>query len=72
MLESQLEQRRFVAGDHLTIADFALGSSLLHAESAHYQLHSHTAIRRWHAELSALPAWQQTAAAARPPEASAA
>lgn len=72
VLEGQLEKHRFLTGDHLTIADFALGSSLVLAEAAHYPLQSHKAIRRWHAELSALPAWQQTAAAARPPEASAA
>jgi len=63
VLESQLEKHRFIAGDHLTIADFAIGSSLLMAEAAHYPLHSHKAIRRWHAELTALPAWQRTAEA---------
>lgn len=66
VLEGQLDKHRFIAGDHLTIADFALGSSLILAEAAHYPLQSHKAIRRWHAELSALPAWQQTAAAAQP------
>lgn len=71
VLEGELGKHRFIAGDTLTIADFAIGSSLLLAEAAHYPLDACTSIRRWHAELTALPAWQRTLAAQQP-EASAA
>ncbi|MHB8885777.1 MAG: glutathione S-transferase family protein [Methylovirgula sp.] len=66
LLEHELGKHRFVAGDRLTLADFAIGSSMIIAEQARYPLDAYPAIRRWHSELAALPAWQQTLAAQQP------
>jgi glutathione S-transferase len=61
VLNGELEKHRFVAGNALTIADLAIGSSLCVAERAGYPLEAYRAIQRWHADLSSLPAWQKTA-----------
>jgi glutathione S-transferase len=62
VLEGQLDGKRFVLGDTLTLADFSLGAAMTLAEAAHLPLAPYGAIARWHATLAALPAWQQTLA----------
>jgi glutathione S-transferase len=60
VLDGQLKGKRFVTGDTLTIADFSLGSPLNVAALARLPLEPYGEIRRWHASLLALPAWQET------------
>jgi glutathione S-transferase len=60
VLEGQLRGRRFVAGDALTVADFSLGPALNLAVPAQIPVADYPEIRRWHASLMALPAWQRT------------
>jgi glutathione S-transferase len=72
VLNGQLAERRFVTGDALTLADFALGAPLNFAAAAHFPLEPYGEIRRWFAALGALPAWQKTIAQSIPPEAMAA
>lgn len=62
VLNGQLDQHRYVAGDALTIADLVIASSLCVAERVNYPLENHRAIQRWHADLRSLPAWTKTAA----------
>jgi glutathione S-transferase len=62
ILEAQLRGRRYVTGEALTIADFALGSSFI--IPAGFPLEPYPEIRRWHASLSALPAWTKALASA--------
>ena len=62
VLEGQLEGRRYVTGDTLTLADFALGAPLNYADKGCFPLEPYGEIRRWHAGLMALPAWQNTIA----------
>jgi glutathione S-transferase len=69
VLDGQLQKRTFVTGDTLTLADFSLGSALNLAEVARYPLQPYGAIKRWHGELMALPAWRQTLAACALPAA---
>ncbi len=68
VLDGQLKHRRFVTGDHLTLADFSLGAAMNLAEPAHYPIERYGEIKRWFTTLRALPSWQktleQTAAAA--------
>ena len=66
VLDGQLKGRRHVTGEALTLADFALGAPLNYAAQARFPLESYGEIRRWHASLMALPAWQQTMAASMP------
>jgi len=72
VLEGQLKGRRYVAGDALTLADFALGAAMNLAGMAHYPVEPYAEIRRWHASLMSLPAWKKTLAQAAPPSAVAA
>ncbi|MGH6845161.1 MAG: glutathione S-transferase family protein [Methylocella sp.] len=72
VLDGQLRNRKFVTGDTLTLADFSLGAPLNYAGMAHLPLEPYSEIRRWHAALSALPAWQKTLAQSALPAAAAA
>jgi glutathione S-transferase len=72
VLNDQLRGKKFVTGDNLTLADFALGAPMNIAEMAHYPLEPYGEIKRWYASLCALPAWQKTLAQAAPPAATAA
>lgn len=67
VLDGQLRGRSFVTGDKLTIVDFSIAAPLVYAEKAHLPLGDYGEIRRWYDTVSALPAWQQTLAAAVPP-----
>ena len=62
VLDGQLGERRYLAGDAMTIADLAVGASFIASEPAGYPLEDFRAIQRWQAELMALPAWRRTAA----------
>jgi glutathione S-transferase len=61
VLNGQLATRRFVTGDRLSVADFAIAAPLNYAEPAHYPLETYGEIKRWFGEISALPAWRETA-----------
>lgn len=61
VLDGELGKHRFIAGDALTIADLAIGSSLCVADRVGYPLEEYRAIQRWQAELKALPAWRHAA-----------
>ena len=72
VLDGQLKDRKFITGDTLTLADFSIGAAMNLADMAHYPVESYRAIKRWHAGLCALPAWQKTLAQAAMPTATAA
>jgi glutathione S-transferase len=60
VLEGTLAERRWVAGDTLTLADISIGASLMHAELGQLPLAEYPAIDRWFERVEALPAWQAT------------
>jgi glutathione S-transferase len=62
VLDGQLRGRKFVTGETLTVADFSLGASMNLADVALYPVAPYAEIKRWHATLRALPAWQKTLA----------
>jgi glutathione S-transferase len=72
VLDGQLKGRKYVIGEALTLADFALGAPLNYAAESRFPLESYPEIRRWHASLMALPAWQQTIAQSPLPQRAAA
>lgn len=59
VLEAHLHGRRYLVGDALSVADFAVAITLPYAEQAHLPLDDFPEIRRWHAQLNALPAWRE-------------
>jgi glutathione S-transferase len=59
VLNEHLRGRRYVLGDTLTIADFALAATLPQADQARIPLRGFTDIERWHDRLNELPAWRE-------------
>lgn len=59
VLEDHLRDRRYLLGDTLTVADFAVGATLPYADKAKIPLAEFPAIERWHERLEALPAWRE-------------
>ena len=72
VLDGQLKGRKYVTGDTLTLADFSLGAPLNYTAEGRFPLESYPEIRRWHANLMALPAWQKTIAQSPLPQRAAA
>ena len=62
VLESHLRGRKYVCGERLTLADFAIAADLTMTEAAQLPLEPYAEIRRWAAMLADLPAWQRTRA----------
>lgn len=59
VLEAHLKGRRYLVGDALSVADFAVAITLPYAQQAHLPLESFPEIQRWHAQLNRLPAWRE-------------
>ncbi len=62
VLDQQLQERAFVAGDALSLADLCIAASFCHAERACYPLESFGGLQRWLGDMRALPAWTKTIA----------
>jgi len=58
ILDSHLSNRRYLLGDRLTIADFAVAVTLPYAEQSALPLDAFPEIRRWHARLEEMPSWR--------------
>lgn len=71
ILDAHLKGRKFVCGDQLTLADFSLGSALVLDGMIQLPLGPYAEIKRWGAQLAALPAWQAVQALRRAPAAAA-
>jgi glutathione S-transferase len=59
VLEAHLKGRRYLVGDTLSVADFAVAITLPYAEQARIPLELFPEIRRWHAQLNELDAWRE-------------
>jgi glutathione S-transferase len=59
VLDDHLGGRKFLLGDTLTIADFAVGVTLPYAEKAKIPVAGYPEIVRWHDRLNELPAWRE-------------
>lgn len=58
VLDAHLASRKFLLGDALTVADFAVGAALPYAKGACIPLADFPAVARWHERLNGLPAWR--------------
>jgi glutathione S-transferase len=61
MLDTHLGKQKYLIGDTLTIADFAVASTLFYAKEAQLSLAPYAAIRGWSERVMALPCWTATA-----------
>ncbi|WP_411884624.1 glutathione S-transferase family protein [Polaromonas sp. YR568] len=59
VLEGHLTGRRYLLGDGLSVADFAVAITLPYAGQTGLPLQAFPEIRRWHAQLNELPAWRE-------------
>ena len=59
VLSDHLAARRYLVGDRLTLADFAVAMLLPNADEAKLPLGDFPEIQRWHARLCELPAWRE-------------
>jgi glutathione S-transferase len=59
VLDGHLRGRRYLVGEAVSVADFAVAISLPYAQQAQLPLQDFPEIRRWHAQMNALPAWRE-------------
>jgi glutathione S-transferase len=64
VLNNYLKGRKWLVGDRLTIADFAVGAPMAVAQPSGYPVQNYGEINRWYATIAELPAWQKALAAA--------
>ena len=61
VLEAHLEKRRYVVGDHVTLADFDLAAPLSQMSRTHVPYDTYPNIIRWYQHLTQeVPAWRIT------------
>jgi glutathione S-transferase len=60
VLDSHLKGRSYLCNDTLSVADFSVGAALIMTDAASFPLDDYAQIKRWYAQLLALPAWQKT------------
>ncbi|HSO34897.1 MAG TPA: glutathione S-transferase family protein [Labilithrix sp.] len=61
ILNAQLETRKWICGDELTLADFSVGACFSYAEASGLPWDSYTHIKAWYGRLNEIPAWKNTA-----------
>ncbi len=58
VLDAHLDDRAYLVGNALSVADFAVAATLPTADAAGLPLADFGRIRRWHGTLERLPAWR--------------
>jgi len=61
ILNAQLEGRKFLLGDELTLADFSVGACFSYAEPSKLPWDNYGAIKAWWGRLNEVPAWKTSA-----------
>jgi glutathione S-transferase len=61
MLDAHLGKQKYLVGDALTIADFAVAAPLFYAKEAELPLGPYPHLRAWSERVMALPCWSATA-----------
>ena len=57
-LEAHLTHRKYLLGEDLTVADFAVGAALPYAQGAKIPIEPFPAVVEWHERLNRLTAWR--------------
>lgn len=60
VLNGELGRHRFIAGDALTLADYAIAAPLMYVQAAQLPVAEYVNLRAWFEGIEALPAWQST------------
>lgn len=63
VLDDYLQGRAWLVGENVTLADYAVGSMLDLAGTAHYPLEKYRNITHWYGDIEKLEAWKKSAPA---------
>ena len=61
VLDDHLKDRKWLVGNDVALADYAVGSFLDHVEVAHMPIDNFKHIQRWYADIEALESWEKSA-----------
>jgi len=61
MLDAHLSKQKYLVGNALTIADFAVAAPLFHAQGAAMPLAPYANVQNWFGSVAELPCWKETA-----------
>jgi glutathione S-transferase len=61
VLDDHLAKQKYLVGDSLTLADFAVAAPLFYAKPADMPLGAYANLRAWFERVAALPCWGETA-----------
>ncbi len=61
VVDDHLNDRTWLVGNDVTLADYAVGSFLDHAEVAHMPIDNFKQIQRWYADIETLESWKKSA-----------
>jgi glutathione S-transferase len=61
ILDEYLAKRKYLVGDTLTIADFAVAAAMMYAKQAEMPVGPYPHLRAWFERVTALPCWGETA-----------
>jgi glutathione S-transferase len=61
ILNAQLEGKKWLLGDELTLADFSVGACFSYAEASGLPWNEFPHIKAWYTRLGEVPAWKNTA-----------
>ncbi|MDB5218146.1 MAG: glutathione S-transferase [Myxococcaceae bacterium] len=61
VLNAQLESRKWMIGDDITLADFSVGACFSYAEASGLPWDDYKHIKAWWSRLGEIPAWKNTA-----------
>ena len=60
VLDNHLAGRKWVVGNSLTLADFALAAPLMYTQQAKLPVNQYSNLQAWYARVQELDAWKQT------------
>jgi glutathione S-transferase len=60
VLNTSLRGKKFMLGERVTIADFAVATGMVFADAAQFPLEKYDEIVRWYDAFRVLPGWQKS------------
>ena len=69
MLDAHLAKQKYLVGNELTLADFAVAVPLFYAQQGGLPVEPYAKLRDWFGRVAALPAWKETAPPPMPAQA---
>jgi glutathione S-transferase len=60
VLNGHLRGKRFLLGDELSVADFAVATGMVFSSAAQFPLEKYPEVTRWYDGFRSLPAWQKS------------